>query len=329
MNKRERLERTMAGEKPDRLPVALWRHWPGDDQRANDLAQSILAFQNQWDFDFVNIMPARHYAVIDQGLQDRWGGALDGTRETTRYGVTRSLEWTELRRLEPNRGSLGQQIETLMLLQQAFGEETPFILTIYSPLTQAGMLAGAGNTVRHLRTHPERLKTALAVITDNMLRFIEALRKVGLAGIFYATEFAGYDMMSEEEYRDFGCPYDLKILEALPTNWWFNIVHISNTAPMLEVTATYPIQVLSWNDRESFTALSKGKTKFGGTVCGGLSRRQPVHLGMPGEVRDQAVEAVEQTYGRKFILSTGSPLLITTPYANIRAARQFVESGMG
>ncbi len=44
MNKRERLEKTFAGEATDRVPVALWRHWPGDDQRAADLAQSCVSF---------------------------------------------------------------------------------------------------------------------------------------------------------------------------------------------------------------------------------------------------------------------------------------------
>ncbi len=32
MSKRERLEAAIRGERPDRTPVALWRHFPGDDQ---------------------------------------------------------------------------------------------------------------------------------------------------------------------------------------------------------------------------------------------------------------------------------------------------------
>jgi predicted ATPase len=49
---------------------------------------------------------------------------------------------------------------------------------------------------------------------------------------------------------------------------------------------------------------------------------------MPGEVRDQALDAIDQTYGRRFILSTASPLIITSPQANIRSARQVVEDMM-
>ena len=38
MNKRERLEAAIAGQSVDRVPVALWRHFPGDDQDPSDLA---------------------------------------------------------------------------------------------------------------------------------------------------------------------------------------------------------------------------------------------------------------------------------------------------
>jgi len=72
MNKRERLEKSIAGEATDRIPVALWRHWPGDDQRAADLARSTIEFQTTYDWDFVNIAPAESYAVVDYGLQDEW-----------------------------------------------------------------------------------------------------------------------------------------------------------------------------------------------------------------------------------------------------------------
>ena len=44
LTKRERLEKAIHGEEVDRVPVALWRHWPGDDQRPADLAEARLIF---------------------------------------------------------------------------------------------------------------------------------------------------------------------------------------------------------------------------------------------------------------------------------------------
>ena len=106
MKKHERLANTFAGEPTDRVPVALWRHWPGDDQRAADLAQSTVEFQRTYDWDFVKVTPASAFSVTDYGVQDEWRGNLEGTRTITKRAVNRSLEWTELRTLDPARGAL-------------------------------------------------------------------------------------------------------------------------------------------------------------------------------------------------------------------------------
>ncbi|NJL93676.1 MAG: uroporphyrinogen decarboxylase [Anaerolineae bacterium] len=327
MNKRERLEKTLAGEAPDRIPVALWRHWPGDDQRAADLAQALVDFQKRWDFDFVKVSPASSYCLLDYGVQDRWAGNIEGTRDYTRRVINRPLDWTELRRLDPTKGSLGLHQETLRLVQQGLEEGTPCLHTIFSPLAQAKNLAGWDQLLLHLRRDPQRLKTGLNIITENTLRYIEALAGSGIAGIFYAIQHASYGVMSEAEYREFGMPYDLRILNALPPSWWFNMVHLHGEHPFFDLITGYPVQAINWHDRETEPDLRQGKARFGGAVCGGLGRWD-VHSGTPAEVRQQAIHAIEQTNGRRLILSTGCVMLTTTPQANIRAIRQVVEEQM-
>lgn len=88
MSKRKRLEAAIAGEPVDRLPVALWRHWPGDDQDAAALAAAHLKWQADYDWDLVKVGPASSYSVVDWGLQDRWLGHIEGTRETTQRPVS-------------------------------------------------------------------------------------------------------------------------------------------------------------------------------------------------------------------------------------------------
>ena len=326
MQKRERLEKTIAGEATDRVPVALWRHFPGDDQRAADLAQAVLDFQRQWDFDFVKVTPASSYCIADYGVQDQWAGSLEGTREYTRRAVVRSLDWTDLRRLDPTKGHLGMSLEALRLIKEGMGNETPVLQTIFSPLAQAKNIAGTENLLLHMRQEPDRLKTGLNLITENILRYIEAMKKSGIAGIFYAIQHASHAIMSEVEYQEFGRPYDLRILEALPKEWWFNMVHLHGAAPMFDLVAQYPVQALNWHDRETEPDLAGGKLKFKGAVSGGLGRWDAVHNGTPGAVRDQAVNAMEQTKSRRFILSTGCVLMITSPSSNIRMARQVVDT---
>jgi uroporphyrinogen decarboxylase len=329
MNKRERLEKTIAGEPTDRVPVALWRHWPGDDQRAADLAQSTLEFQKTYDWDFVKVTPASSFCVTDYGVQDQWEGSLEGTRKYTKRMVSRSLEWTELRPLDPLRGALGRQLECLRLIGEglnAYNTDVPVIQTIFSPLAQAKSISGADVLIKHLRTQPDRLHTGLNIITESTLRFIEALKRSPVVGIFYAIQHASHAILSEDEYRIFGLPYDLKILEALPDKWWFNMLHLHGDAPMFKTVSQYPVQSINWHDRESEPDLAMGKLMFKGAVCGGLARWDHLHQGTPVLVRDMAREAMTQTNGRRLILSTGCVSMATSPLSNLRAVRQAVES---
>lgn len=327
MQKRERLERTFAGEVTDRIPVALWRHWPGDDQRAADLAQSTIEFQKTYDWDFVKLTPASSFCLTDYGIQDQWEGNLEGTRKFTKCVVNRSLDWTELRVHDPTRGSLGRQIECLKLIESGLDmQDTPVLQTIFSPLAQAKHLSGEELLIRHLRTNPDRVHTGLNIITETTLRFIDALKRTQIAGIFYAVQHASYDILSEDEYKVFGMPYDHKILDALADRWWFNMLHIHGSSPMFRLLSDYRVQAVNWHDRETEPDLARGKSMITGAVCGGLSAWEHVHQATPAAVRETARAAIQQTNGRRFILSTGCVTMITSPLSNIRAVRQVVEN---
>lgn len=328
MDKRERLEKTLAGEPTDRVPAALWRHFPGDDQRAADLARSTIEFQKSYDWDFVKVTPASSFSVVDFGVQDQWEGSAEGIRTSTRHVVNRSLEWTDLRSLDPTRGALGRQLECLSLIESGLGDPSiPIIQTILSPLAQAKLISGDDVLLRHLRTYPDRVHTGLNVITESTLRFIEALkRSTSIAGIYYDVQHANYDVMSEDEYKTFGLPYDRKVLDAIPGKWWLNLLHFHGNAPMFKLVDNFRVQAVNWNDRECEPDLAKGKSLFVGAVCGGLSSQEHVHYGTPATIRDVAREALSQTNRRRFILSTGCVTMITSPLSNIRAVREVVES---
>jgi uroporphyrinogen decarboxylase len=326
MNKRERLEKAISGEVVDRVPTALWRHFPGDDQRAADFAHSVVEFQKTYDWDFVKVTPANTSSVLDYGLQDEWRGAIEGTREVTRRTIKRSLDWTELRPLDPARGELAKYLDTLRMIGDGLSDsDAPIIATISSPLAQAEYLGGNTMLLRHLRTDPDRLKSALNILTENTLRLIEALKRTSISGIFYVTHHASFDTLSEDEYRDFGVPYDLKILEMLPSKWWLNIVHLHGNTPMFKLCGDYPVQVVNWHDRETEPDLALGKTLIRGAVCGGLSQWNDLHQSTPAALRDAIRESINKTNGRRFILSTGCVSFITTPLSNLRAVRQSVE----
>ena len=111
MNHRERLEASIANETVDRPAIALWRHFPVDDQSPDSLAEATISFQRDFDFDLVKVTPASSYCVRDWGAVDEWRGAAEGTREYTRRVIQNPEDWENLAVLDPLKGSLGAQLE--------------------------------------------------------------------------------------------------------------------------------------------------------------------------------------------------------------------------
>lgn len=325
MMKRDRLENTLAGESTDRPPVALWRYFPGDNLRPNDHVAALEWFHRSFEFDFAVFAPPHGYCVRDYGLTPQWQHSLDGQEEWQRDTIQRSLDWTELRRLEPHRGLFSQQVTALNLLDEGFTEHIPTVIYIPSPLTQAAQLAGDRLVLQHLRTHPDRIKTGLHTLADNILRFMESIRKLNLAGIVYDIHHANYDLMSETEYLELASPFDRKILTSVPQNWWLKILSLRGQAPMLKVVASYMVNVIAWQDDISHIDFSKGKNMVQQTVWGGVGHRYPLQSGMPGQLREGARQAMEAAYGRHLILGANMPMALNTPLANIRAVGQAVD----
>jgi uroporphyrinogen decarboxylase len=304
MTRRERLEAIFIGAPVDRTAVALWRHFPGDDQRPADLAAATLMWQATWDWDFIKVSPASSFCLVDWGAEDRWLGGDEGNRQYTGRVVVLARDWARLPLQDPTQGALGGQIDCLNRLQASVGADVPFLQTIFSPLAQAKNLAGAERLVVHLRQSPDLVHAGLEVITRTTLRFIEVAKAAGIAGIYYAVQLANFDLLSEAEYRAFGEPYDRRIIAAV-SDCWFNMVHLHGRNGMFDLVAGYPVHALNWHDRESGPALGEGAQRFGGAVCGGLEHWDHLLRGDPDQIHSLVRDAIDQTGGRRLIVSSG------------------------
>lgn len=327
MQKRDRLALTLTGEATDRPPVALWRHWPGDDQRSADFVRYTVGFQRAYDWDFIKLTPYSAYNIADFGAQTRWQGRLDGDRDLVKRPIGRSLDWTELRPLDPRRGELAKQIEAINLTADALKDEPeppPVIMTIYSPLTQAMMMAGDDLGLAHLRKRADRLRTGLNAVTDTLLRFLEALRRTPIEGIYYVMSHASFEHLSEAEYAEFGIPYDRKILEARSDRWWLTMLRVGAQMPMFDLAATYPVPAIHWDTAAGMPTLEEARLAFDGALCGGIDNAEHLHTGTPSGIRDTVRDAISLMNGRRLIVTASDSAFATTPRSNLRAVREAV-----
>lgn len=325
LSKRERLECVIHGEQPDRIPVALWRHWPGDDQDAESLAAAHIKWQADYDWDFVKVGPSSSYTVNDWGMQDRWVGHIEGTREPVARIISRPEQWASLRVQDPARGMLGTQVEALRLVGKGLAPGTPFLATIFSPLSQVKYMAGEELLQVHLRQYPDALRQGLRTITDNTLGYIEQAKKSGIAGIYYAVQHTRYTHLSPAEYVEMAEPYDMEIMDAV-SDLWLNLLHVHGLHTYLHTVASYPVALVNWHDRDTGTSLAQGMKILGRAVCGGISQWS-LHEENPAKALAEAADAVQQSGGRQLVLATGCVSMTTTPLRNIRALRAFVETG--
>ena len=327
---RERLQTCISGARPDRVPVALWRHFPVDDQSPEALAAAHLAFQQTYGFDLVKVTPASSFCLKDWGVDDVWEGNTEGTRRYTKHVINAPGDWERLPVLDPYMGHLGEQLTCLRTIRAQLGPETPVLQTIFSPLAQARHLAAEGMLLVHLREYPEAVMKGLEVIARTTRLFIEAALETNIDGIFYAVQHAQAEVLSPDEFELFGKTSDLAVLEAA-AGLWCNMLHIHGKNVYFEEVAGYPVHILNWHDQETPPALRAARSTSAfqagqaSVLCGGFSR-DSLTLGTPAQISREANDAIHQLNGRGLILSTGCVVPIIAPHGNLKAAGASSES---
>jgi uroporphyrinogen decarboxylase len=318
----ERIQACLNGEKTDHTPIALWRHFPVDDQNPETLAASTLHFQQTYDFDIVKVTPASSFAVKDWGVEDQWTGDSEGSRRYTKRIIQSPTDWEKLTVLDPTSSHLSGQLACLRLIKQNLAPETPLIQTIFSPLAQAKNLAGNDVLIAHIRQHPEAVLQGLDTIAKTTAKFIESICEIGVDGVFYAVQHAQASLLSLDEYKTFGLPFDQKAL-APTTDLWCNMLHLHGKDVYFSLLRLMNFQIVNWHDRETQPSLSEAQSLFRGTLCGGL-RQDTLVLEDQAKVKEEARDAIEQTKGKRFILGTGCVVPITASHGNLMTARNSV-----
>ena len=320
---KERIQASMRGELLDRPPVALWRHFPVDDQSPELLAKATLQFQSVYDFDLVKVTPASSFSIRDWGVEDEWRGHTEGTRQYTRRVIHDPRDWEKLPVLDAKAPHLAGQLACLRLIRSGLNPETPLLQTVFSPLAMAKNLAGNDTLIAHLRLYPEAVMKGLATIAESTRRFVEACLDTGIDGIFYAIQHAQANLLTLDEYKTFGVPFDQKVLE--PSNeLWCNLLHLHGHDVYFSLLEAYKFQIVNWHDRETYPSLSEAQQLFPGVTCGGM-RQDTLVYGDHAEVQKEAANAIQQTKGKRFMLGTGCVVPIIASHGNLLAARKSVE----
>ncbi len=321
-SKKALIDAVLRNEPVDRVPVSLWRHFYESEETAEGLAGAMLAWQAKWDWDWMKINPRASYHVEGWGVQLRFSGQPLIKPVVTAVPIHDVADWAKLRPLPVDSGPLAEQIEVVDRICEALGNKEYALETVFNPLSIAADLVPDNATLLdHMQRDPQAVHGALEVITQTFVPFVQALLQSGADGIFFATtDWASRDMLTEDQYAEFGRPYDLRVLEAAQSAA-FNVLHVCKNNNLLFALADYPVHAINWAvGSVGNPTLHEVQERTEKVVIGGLTNetlRNEDHAHVNAEARAADV----QTGGRRWILGPACSIAVDTPEANLRAAR--------
>ena len=318
---KRRVEAALAMGVADRPPVGAWGHTYREEWSPRDLASITVDRARKFGWDFVKFQPrASSFAEAFGSVYKPAGHRLKGP-VLVKAAVEELADWKKVALVNPK--VLQDQVESIGLVARELGEGVPVIQTVFSPITVAGYLVGKSKSrvVRELRKNPELVGPALDRIAEALVDFSRRSVEAGAAGIFYAISgYASKDAMAESVYRELLLPYDVNVLRQLPTEAWFNVVHLCGSNLNFGLARDLPAQAISWSvHNQGNPSLVQGREISGRPVMGGLGQRASLLYGPPAEVEAEARNAVEETGGRGLLLAPGCSVPTRAKDANLAA----------
>lgn len=151
--------------------------------------------------------------------------------------------------------------------------------------------------------HGEEVKAALEVITETTAQLVAAAIDLGADGIFLASQMSTYDKCTEQQYLEYGKPYDLRVLKAAE-HGWMNTIHCHGNNIMFHILKDYPVQVFNWHAWETLPALDEAHALTGKCLMGGLSRTDITQKNR-GAIQNQIFQCFKLMKGKNLILTPG------------------------
>ena len=167
-------------------------------------------------------------------------------------------------------------------------------------------------------------------IADAMCVLARKYIKAGLDGVYYAALGGEKQYFTDEEFKEWIRPFDLKIMKAIKEAGGYCILHICQKNLNMNRYEGYEeyCDAVNWGVYDAPYSLEEGKELFHGkTIMGGMENRSGVLVdGSEADVCRVVRELIE-TFGRTgFILGADCTLATEQDLRKVRAAVETARS---
>jgi uroporphyrinogen decarboxylase len=324
LTRRERIKLLLQGKEIDRIPVSFWRHFYHLENNAADLAEIMLAFQKKFDWDFIKINPRASYHIEPFGAEIRFSQKEFEKPQIIQLPLKKVAEREKLEVI--SNAVFNEQLESIQLIKRNAKDEIYIVETIFSPLSVLGDLVPQEQLIKEMMENPAIVHSALEFITEVFSNFAVDCLNAGADGIFFATtEWATLELLTKEEYLEFGKPYDLKFLDKIKEAEC-NILHVCKENNMLDLFWDYPVKVVNWNaTSNSNLSLKEGAKLLNKVVMGGIDHINKLLNLTQEQIQAEINKIIEENKGLNYILAPGCTILPETPEENLKAIREIIK----
>lgn len=301
MNKLERVDAVLSGEKPDRPPLSLWYHFGVQHGSGEQFARLSLEYFRYYDLDYLKVMNDYFYPPP--------------------AGVDTIKDADDLSRLAPLDIDQTEWVEQFKALKWLHGElknEAYFIDTVFDPW-QSIRRHMAGEKMKTLMDeYPDALLKALDVVADNLIAYSKRSIAVGSAGIFMSVPAAS-EIVSHDDFLKFVKPPAMKVFAALFDLGRLNTAHIHGDDLYFDDCLDFPVQAFSWWDRGPHgPSMESVKSKTDACVMGGIDQTLVARTS-PGFLKNHVREGIELGGDTRFFLANGCSIETWTYPGSIKA----------
>ncbi len=319
LSHKERIDRHLSGKEIDRPAVSAWRHFYDRENTKDELVASMLEFQKKFDWDFMKINSRASYHVEDWGVRFRYSTDPLKKPVAESFPVAKNGDWRKIGPLDWRDGSLGEILAAGKEILAKIGDKIYCVPTIFSPLSIAADLTESDERFIELMIDgSDELHGALESIAKTFIGYVGEMIKIGMAGIFFATtEWASRERLTEDQYLEFGRPYDLKVLHAA-SGGFFNIMHVCKTNNMLPIFRDYPAPVISWNPfEEGNLSIEQAAQITDRIFLTGADQNGSLLNGPAEDIKKQVSDSLESVPKGRLIVGPGCAVKVNTPDENL------------
>ena len=231
-------------------------------------------------------------------------------------------EYENLKVLDPNKGVLAREVELVKRLADHYKGEKPIIATIFTPLTWLQEMTAStmpGPTQAAMKYNAKEVHIGLSRLVETNKLFLDELIKAGIDGIFYATQYATRDVITQEQHEEFARPYDIELLDYIKDRTWFNMLHIHyNKNLMFEELADYPVQAINWEDKGAAdnerTSLTQARSITDKILIGGIDQHHDFYSKLNDReeiksvLKERLLSSLAECPDKRFIFAPGCSL---------------------